>query len=226
LTEIGIVSIIGVREVITLLSLTLGRTSMQIDRAAQEIDRSCQLRQAFSSALAETRALLRRSRALCLAHPRIRGGSDGDLSAVTDVLNSRPLCLACIASKTGLSPSETGLALQRIRDVVAVTVEDTQCGACLEDATTYRFTQTPSRTAQGSPALAARQAALTRREAIWRFLESRRGEMFCTECVANALQAARRIDRAILAVEGRGARRQYGRCSSCGKDRLLCGLIG
>jgi hypothetical protein len=66
--------------------------------------------------------------------------------------------------------------------------------------------------------------AITRNEAIWRFLEAHRGDMFCTQCIAAALFATKRIDRAILGAEGRGALRRYGTCVKCGKDRLLCGL--
>jgi hypothetical protein len=66
---------------------------------------------------------------------------------------------------------------------------------------------------------------MTHNEAIWRFLESRRGEMFCTQCIANALLATKRIDRAVLGAEGRGAKRRHGPCAGCGKERLLCGLV-
>jgi hypothetical protein len=48
--------------------------------------------------------------------------------------------------------------------------------------------------------------------------------MLCTQGIASALLASKRIDRAIFGVEGRGALRRHGRCSVCGKDRLLCGL--
>jgi hypothetical protein len=61
-------------------------------------------------------------------------------------------------------------------------------------------------------------------EALWRFLERRRGEMFCAQCLTAAVATTGRLDRALLGAEGRGARRRHGRCSACGKDRLLCGL--
>jgi hypothetical protein len=69
-----------------------------------------------------------------------------------------------------------------------------------------------------------RRAAATQAPGLWRFLESRRGEMFCSRCLAVALSATKRIDRAIFWAEGRGARRLHGPCASCGRDRLLCGL--
>ena len=70
--------------------------------------------------------------------------------------------------------------------------------------------------------LAARTLVLG--EALWLFLESRRGDAFCSACLAAVLEAPRRIDRALMEAEGRGARRRYGPCATCGKDRLLAGL--
>jgi hypothetical protein len=61
-------------------------------------------------------------------------------------------------------------------------------------------------------------------EALWQFLASRRGEMFCTLCLGVALGTGARLDRALLVAEGRGAGRRHGACSMCGKHRLLCGL--
>jgi hypothetical protein len=92
-------------------------------------------------------------------------------------------------------------------------------------ATTYRIPDKASQTDGGPARPQPRQApALTQNAALWQFLESRRGKMFCTQCIATALFATKRIDRAVLGAEGRGARRQYGTCASCGKERLLCGL--
>jgi hypothetical protein len=65
---------------------------------------------------------------------------------------------------------------------------------------------------------------MTHNEAIWEFLDSHWGEMFCTQCLARALGATGRIDRAVIGAEGRGALRRYGTCSVCGRDRLVCGL--
>ncbi|MGH6689998.1 MAG: hypothetical protein ACREF4_04870 [Gammaproteobacteria bacterium] len=45
---------------------------------------------------------------------------------------------------------------------------------------------------------------------MWRFLADHRGKMFCAQCLAAALGASRRIDRALIAAEGRGAQRLYG----------------
>ena len=62
-------------------------------------------------------------------------------------------------------------------------------------------------------------------EALWQFLASRRGEMFCTLCLGQALGTSARFDRALLVAEGRGAGHRHGTCSMCGRHRLLCGLV-
>jgi hypothetical protein len=61
-------------------------------------------------------------------------------------------------------------------------------------------------------------------DALWLFLESWRGTGFCAGCLRGVLATTRRIDRTLLALEGRGARRYHAPCMMCGKDRLLCGL--
>ena len=67
-------------------------------------------------------------------------------------------------------------------------------------------------------------ATLSLTEALWQFLESRRSDAFCTACLSDVLEATHRIDRALIAAEGRGAHRRYSSCTLCGKDRLLTGL--
>jgi hypothetical protein len=61
-------------------------------------------------------------------------------------------------------------------------------------------------------------------EALWQHLDTHRGQTFCARCLAGALGAAGRLDRAISIAQGRGARRRQGRCSMCGARRLVCGL--
>jgi hypothetical protein len=63
-----------------------------------------------------------------------------------------------------------------------------------------------------------------RRVDLWHFLERPRGEMFCAACLHMAIKATGRLDLALIAAEGRGARRVYGDCPMCGRPRLLCGL--
>ena len=110
---------------------------------------------------------------------------------------------------------------------ILVDIASGQCEGCLEVKTTYRISDHAARgngdgEATRSP---VRSATITQSEALWEFLTSRRGQMFCTQCIATALFATKRVDRAVLGAEGRGARRQYGTCASCGKERLLCGLM-
>jgi hypothetical protein len=61
-------------------------------------------------------------------------------------------------------------------------------------------------------------------DAILALLENQRGQMFCASCLASVLGLTQRIDRALMSVEGRGARRRHERCSMCGRNRLVCGL--
>ena len=90
-----------------------------------------------------------------------------------------------------------------------------RCQACLGvKTTTYRLATTNG---------AVRQP-VAQQDGLWQFLEQHRGQMFCTRCLAAALGATRRIDRVVIAAEGRGALRRHRKCSACGKDRLVCGL--
>jgi len=134
------------------------------------------------------------------------------------------MCLPCVAKKIGIAETRAAEAMERIGTYMVVQNTTTACGGCLETTTTYRI---PDKTPQanGGPAgLQPRPTTLSQNGALWKFLEAHRGQMYCTQCIATALFATKRIDRAVLGAEGRGARRQYGTCTSCGKERLLCGL--
>ena len=153
----------------------------------------------------------------------ISGGSDLD-SLIAEIVARIPMCLPCVAKKTGIAETRAAEALEHIGTFIVVQNTIAACGGCLEMTTTYRISdKTPQ--AEGGPAPPQpHRAALSQNGALWQFLESHRGQMFCTQCIATALFATKRIDRAVLGAEGRGARRQYGTCTSCGKERLLCGL--
>ena len=57
---------------------------------------------------------------------------------------------------------------------------------------------------------------------ILQFLSHRQGEAFCAQCVAQGLSVAvSKVQSVILKIEARGARRHDGRCSGCGKQRLV-----
>jgi hypothetical protein len=163
-----------------------------------------------------------RSAELCTVFRRIAGGSDLGSLLIVEIIAASSVCLECLAKKTGIAISRASDAMERIRVIMAVTVESGCCEACLQVMTVYRLSENGTSAAPAQPQTSP--PPMTQHEAIWRFLESRRGEMFCTQCIANALLATKRIDRAILGAEGRGAKRQHGRCAACGKERLLCGL--
>jgi hypothetical protein len=202
---------------VTELSATFADFDQLITRAGRSLA-------ALRVLAAHSRALIAQSARLCgMARP-ILGGSDLDSPLIADLIARVPMCLPCVAKKTGMAETRAAEAMERIGTYMVVQNTTASCEGCLRTTTTYRI---PDRTPQadGGPAQPqARQAALSQNGALWKFLESHRGKMFCTQCIATALFATKRIDRAVLGAEGRGARRQYGTCTSCGKERLLCGL--
>ena len=194
------------------LTLTLAQTTAQV-RRARELCRE------LPSLFADTVELMRRSRRLCLTFPRMSGGSDLDAASIVEIIGRTPMCLDCLSKKTGIPADRATEALEGIRSYLHVKTEERGCEGCLQVTTVYGL-------ADGAAATpAAPSAPIRQTEAIWAFLESRRGQMLCTQCIVAALRTMKRIDRAILAAEGRGARRQYGNCAACGRERLLCGLM-
>jgi hypothetical protein len=198
-----------------------------VDVAEVTVSRFPELRARVASSMAdlqvvfvESRALIAQSARLCRTARRVCGGSDLDSPFVVELILKAPMCLPCVARKTGMSESRVADAVERTREFMVVEVATTQCAGCLEQAMTYRISAQKG----NAPAAAPARPTMTLSETLWRFLESHRGRMFCTPCIANALFATKRIDRAVIGAEGRGARRQYGTCASCGKERLLCGL--
>ena len=176
--------------------------------------------------VAESRRLIAQAARLCRMAVPIRGSSDLDSPFIVELIVRTPMCLDCVAKKTGIPEARARESLLRIGSFMVVDIASGQCGGCLEVKTTYRVSDQAAR-GNGDGAWTrspVRPATVTQSVALWEFLTSHRGQMFCTQCIATALFATKRIDRAVLGAEGRGARRQYGTCSSCGKERLLCGL--
>ena len=169
---------------------------------------------------AESRRLIAQAARLCRMARPIRGGSDLDLPFIVEIIVRTPMCLDCVSKKTGIPEARARESLLRIGSFMVVDIASGHCEGCLEVKTTYRVSD---HAAHGNGD--ARPALVTQSEALWVFLTSHRGKMYCTQCIATALFATKRIDRAVLGAEGRGARRQYGTCAACGKERLLCGLI-
>jgi hypothetical protein len=58
------------------------------------------------------------------------------------------------------------------------------------------------------------------------FFREHTGKLFCNQCLSARLFNGRRIDLAMRHIEVRGIKRQYDRCSECGKPRLVAGVLG
>jgi hypothetical protein len=144
------------------------------------------------------------------------GASDAEL--VTAIITGAALCIECIAKRTGMPSPQVDTMLARIAMTVKLSVQARRCTACLEDKMVFTLYQAP----EPAPRPVRRPASNT--EALWLFLRNHRGRAFCTRCLATAIGATARIDRAVMDAEGRGAQRRYDRCSTCGRDRLVCGL--
>ena len=187
------------------------------------LTRAARTAETLRTLVVDSRRLVAQSARLCRMALPIRGGSDLDSPFIVDVIVRIPMCVECVARKTGIPEDRARESLQRIGTFMVVDIASGQCGGCLQTKTVYRISD---REVHGNGhETRPRPAVVTQSEALWEFLTSHRGRMFCTQCIATALFATKRIDRAVLGAEGRGARRHYGTCAACGKERLLCGLI-
>ena len=59
---------------------------------------------------------------------------------------------------------------------------------------------------------------------ILRFLHEHSGKVLCARCISASLFNGRDLDVAMRRVEALGIKRNYGRCSECGKSRLVAGV--
>jgi hypothetical protein len=200
-------------------------SAAHIDRARELRGRARELCQAVRPILLESAILRARSRELALVFRRIRGGSDLDSPFIVEIIAKGPMCLECLTKKTGIAPERITDVLRRVQTFIGIGTETARCEACLQVNTTYRLNGHKTEAPLPSSSSRRGPSAPTRNEAVWLFLEAHRGQMFCTQCIATALFATKRIDRAVLGAEGRGALRRHGQCWTCGKDRLLCGLV-
>jgi hypothetical protein len=187
--------------------------------------RAATLHTEFARACAVSRDLIARGRDRRLSSTYsglrpIAGGSDAGLVALA--ITGAALCLPCVAKKTGVPAADAEAMLLRIASTLELTAGPGRCDSCLEQASTFRLDRAAEGVDGHVPAAAHPGENIA--VVVWRYLEAHRGQMFCTQCVARALGMVRRIDRAIIAAEGRGARRRYGACQACLKERLVCGL--
>jgi hypothetical protein len=149
--------------------------------------------------------------------PHICGGSDA--AFLTAILASTTLCSDCMGRKAGLPPSRIPALVAVIGRTLRVAMARGRCDACLEQKTIM------SLEAAVDPTAPPRAPTRTASHDLWRFLEAHPGEMFCTQCLTRRVGGIARLDRAVIAAEGRGATRRQGACRSCGKRRLVCGFL-
>jgi hypothetical protein len=200
---------------------------------ASLLARSATLHAAIAEEITHARTIRWRTRDLLLApYPWIRpiaGGLDPDGTLVLEVLaTSGTVCLDCLARKTGVSALSVTNVLQRFKEIVAIAATMARCDGCLRLTKTYTVNDRTDADMRPRPRTRdgiGRPRAPDLAEALWRFLTNRRGELFCTQCLATAILAIKkRIHRVVIIAEGRGALRRHGPCASCRKERLLCGL--
>jgi hypothetical protein len=205
------------------------RGSVQLGDAASLtpslLMRAATLHAELARACAVSRRLIERGhhRRLSSSYPRLRaisGGSDAGLIAV--VITGAALCLDCITKKTGVPAPEADALLVKIAATLKLVSLPGRCDSCLDQRTTFRLDRTVDGVA-GAP-MAPTRLPTDAASTVWRYLGDHRGQMFCTQCLTRALGVAGRLDRAVIAAEGRGAVRRYSGCTTCGKERLVTGL--
>lgn len=148
---------------------------------------------------------------------RIAGGSDGasDSALIMNAISAAALCLACLAQKSGLSPARAEAGLKLISETFLIRHHH-RCAGCFEGSPSFTFIgRLGVRSVPGGP---------KRNQIILAFLERRRGERFCAECISGTLFARKSVDNSLRQLEGLGARRRHGICSMCGRPRLVSGL--
>ena len=132
------------------------------------------------------------------------------------------LCLPCLVQRTGLPGAEVSGMLHTLAHTIQL-VQRGRCAACLQETPIFCLSK-PSTVNGAAASVPAPTRLSTDLAALWRFLSDHRGQKFCTACLAEGIGASGRIDRVLIAAEGRGARRVYGDCAICGRSRLLSGL--
>jgi hypothetical protein len=144
------------------------------------------------------------------------GASDPDDTAlIVNAITDAALCLGCITKRLGVPATEAQRVLGVIRRTVRLTQRG-QCSACLEHTAAF--------TLDGQDGDHSRGVPPPRNGIILQFLEQRRGQAFCSQCIAATLFVGKPVDYALRQLEGLGPRREHGVCSTCGKPRLVIGL--
>jgi len=146
----------------------------------------------------------------------IKGGSD-EAAAITSVITGTALCHDCIAAKTGIDVDQVATILTTVSATISIAVSTRHCVGCLEIEPTYRLEVTGSR--NGAPT-----RPRTTQRAILEYLGHHGGSAFCAACISGELFAGKDIDVAMRHLEGSGVLRRHGRCSTCGRLRLVASL--
>jgi len=179
---------------------------------------------------ADLAAVIERSRDLCWwghqlcvgVDPRrrtIRGASTDDAVLLVTMITGMSSCLECISKRSGVPVSRVDALLTTISGNIALVVEARRCEACLETKRTYRLATDGS-----NPNGEAAARPNGTRHAIRRFLGQHPGTAFCMDCISATLFPGKNIDVAMRLLEGNGVQRRNGRCSTCGKMRLVAGV--
>jgi hypothetical protein len=179
---------------------------------------------------AELAAVIERSRDLCWwghqlcagLDPRrrtIRGASTDDAALLVTMITGVSVCLECISKRSGMPVGRVDALLTTISGNIALVVDTGGCEACLETRRTYRLA-TDGSNLNGEAATRPNGT----RHAIRRFLGQRPGDAFCMDCISATLFPGKNIDVAMRLLEGNGVQRRNGRCSTCGKMRLVAGV--
>jgi len=176
-------------------------------------------------------AVIERSRDLCWwghqlcagLDPRrraIRGASTDDAGLLVTMITGVSCCLQCISKRSGMPEGRVDALLTTIGGNIALVVETRRCDACLETKRTYRLAVDGSH-----PNGDATTRPNGTRHSIRRFLGEHPGSAFCTDCITAGLFPGKNIDVAMRLLEGNGVHRRNGRCSSCGKMRLVASVL-
>src|SRR6266542_3585041 len=151
----------------------------------------------------------------------ISGAADHveDAAVVLTMILASPLCLDCITRKSGVPAQRVEAILTTITGTLTLVARSGRCDACLETTRTFRLDS-----AAAGPRIDGTTRRRVTQHAILRFLGEQTGKAFCADCISTRLFGGKNIDVAMRHLEGNGALRRHGVCSSCGKRRLVAGL--
>jgi hypothetical protein len=191
-------------------------TPSPYDRAARLRIDSARLQAQVGAALERSRALRWDTLAVCSRIRPIQGGSD-ESAAVVSVITGTALCHDCIAVKTGITVDQVATILTTVSTTISIAMSTRPCASCGEIKCTYCL-EAP-RSPDGAPA-----RPRTTQRTILEFLGAHGGSEVCAACISGTLFAGKDIDVAMRHLEGSGVLRRHGRCSTCGRLRLVASL--